>query len=263
MPETEGDNSVIDIQRVLSGLVKNITNQEFDNLNIKHKFEKVEEIYGEGIKDIKKQMTVETLKKKSQYLEKVVWEKENTEIKKEMKDLIVRKEKMKNIRQQLNELSKIYDKSVDDYKNITLKQLRVPLLIYTGKILQDYQNGLGVFVSKDEMRFVSNGDAKHDILNTFSSGQLSGFVLAFLFAMNKQYIKASSDDIGFILIDDPVQTMDDINISSLIEVLRNDFSDKQIILSTNEMDKENYILYKFYKYNKIGQSFNVKEEIYG
>ena len=55
--------------------------------------------------------------------------------------------------------------------------------------------------------------------------------------MNKQYIKASSDDI--------------------------DFSDKQIILSTYEMDKENYILYKFYKYNKIGQSFNVKEEIYG
>ena len=29
------------------------------------------------------------------------------------------------------------------------------------------------------------------------------------------------------------------------------------------MDKENYILYKFYKYNKVGQSFNVKEEIYG
>ena len=139
----------------------------------------------------------------------------------------------------------------------------VPLLIYTGKILQDYQNGMGVFVSKDEMRFVSNGDAKHDILNTFSSGQLSGFVLAFLFAMNKQYIKASSDDIGFILIDDPVQTMDDINISSLIEVLRNDFADKQIILSTHEMDKENYILYKFYKYNQVGQSFNVKEKIYG
>ncbi len=81
--------------------------------------------------------------------------------------------------------------------------------------------------------------------------------------MNKQYIKPSSDDIGFILIDDPVQTMDDINISSLIEVLRNDFADKQIILSTHEIDKENYILYKFYKYNKIGQSFNVKEKIYG
>lgn len=265
-PETEGNNLVIDIQRMLSGLVKNIENQEFNNIYIKYKYEKVEEIYGEDIKDMMKQMPVETLKKKLQYLEKVVWEKKNTEIyeiKREMKNLIVRKEKVKKIRQQLNELSKVYDKSVEDYKNITLKQLRVPLLIYTGKILQDYQNGLGVFVSKNEMRFVSNGDAKHDILNTFSSGQLSGFVLAFLFAMNKQYIKASSDNIGFILIDDPVQTMDDINISSLIEVLRNDFSDKQIILSTHEVDKENYILYKFYKYNEIGQSFNVKEEIYG
>lgn len=264
--ETEGDNLIIDIQRVLSGLIRNIENQEFNNLYIKHKYEKVEELYGEDIKKMMEQMTVETLKKKFKYLEKVVWEKENTEIyviKGEMKDLIVRKEKITRIRQQLNELSKVYDKSVEEYKNITLKQLRVPLLIYTGKILQDYQNGLGVFVSKDEMRFVSNGDAKHDILNTFSSGQLSGFVLSFLFAMNKQYIKASSDDIGFILIDDPVQTMDDINISSLIEVLRNDFSDKQIILSTHEMDKENYILYKFYKYNRIGQSFNVKEEIYG
>ena len=214
--ETEGDNLIIDIQRVLSGLIRNIENQEFDNLYIKHKYEKVEELYGEDIKKMMEQMTVETLKKKFKYLEKVVWEKENTEIyviKGEMKDLIVRKEKITRIRQQLNELSKVYDKSVEEYKNITLKQLRVPLLIYTGKILQDYQNGLGVFVSKDEMRFVSNGDAKHDILNTFSSGQLSGFVLSFLFAMNKQYIKASSDDIGFILIDDPVQTMDDFFIN--------------------------------------------------
>ena len=148
-------------------------------------------------------------------------------------------------------------------KNQILKRLRVPLLIYTGKILQDYQNGLGVFISKDEMRFVTNGDVKHDILNTFSSGQLSGFVLAFLFSMNKQYVKESEDDLGFILIDDPVQTMDDINISSMIEVLRNDFKDRQIILSTHETDKENYILYKFFKYNRIGQSFNVKDQLYG
>ena len=163
VPETEGDNLVIDIQRMLSGLVKNIRNEEFDNLYLKHKYDNVEKLYGKEISDIKKQMPVETLKKKVQYLEKVVWEKENTEIheiKKEMKDLIVRKEKVAKVRQQLNELSKVYDKSVEEYKNIILKQLRVPLLIYTGKILQDYQNGLGVFVSKDEMRFVSNGGCK-------------------------------------------------------------------------------------------------------
>lgn len=264
--ETDEDNTAMDIQRILSGLIKGIQKKEFDELYTKHNYGRVEELYGTRFEDIKNQIPIEMLKKKCQYLDKMVWEKENTEIhtiKKEMKELIVRKEKVTKVRKRLNELSKLYDTAVEEYKNVTLKQLRVPLLIYTGKILQDYQNGLGVFVSKDEMRFVSNGDAKLDILNTFSSGQLSGFVLAFLFAMNKQYIRKSSDDIGFILIDDPVQTMDDINISSLIEVLRNDFADKQIILSTHEMDKENYILYKFYKYNKIGQSFNVKDEIYG
>jgi hypothetical protein len=266
VPQTDRNKIVIDIQRVLSGMIKNIQNTEFERLYDKHEYDNVEKFYGKDISDMKKLLPIETLKRKCKYLEGIVLEKENTEIhaiRKEMKELIIRKAKITNIRQQLYKLSKVYDKAVEEYKNYTLKQLRVPLLIYTGKILQDYQNGLGVFVNKDEMRFVSNGDAKHDVLNTFSSGQLSGFVLAFLFAMNKQYIKASSDDIGFILIDDPVQTMDDINISSLIEVLRNDFANRQIILSTHEMDKENYILYKFYKYNQVGQSFNVKEEIYG
>lgn len=261
----EDDNMIIEIQRVLSGLIKKIQNEDFNNLYIEHKYDDIEEFYGDKISYIKEQISVEALKQKQDCLETIVWEKENTKIhsiKDDVRKIIVRKDKVMRVRKQLNELNKIYDKEVEEYKNMTLKKLRVPLLIYTGKILQDYQNGLGVFVSKDEMRFVSNGDAKHDILNTFSSGQLSGFVLAFLFAMNKQYIKKSSDDIGFILIDDPVQTMDDINISSLIEVLRNDFSNKQIILSTHEMDKENYILYKFFKYNQVGQSFNVKEEIY-
>jgi putative ATPase involved in DNA repair len=264
--EKEEDNLVLDIQRTLSGMIKKIQNEEFNALYDKYRYVDVEKRYGKCINEMKGQVSLEMLKQKVLYLEKLNCEKENTEIneiKQEMKKLIIRKEKVTKIRQRLNDLSKLYDNKIEEYKNITLKKLRVPLLIYTGKILQDYQNGLGVFVSKDEMRFVSNGDAKHDILNTFSSGQLSGFVLAFLFAMNKQYIKPSSDDIGFILIDDPVQTMDDINISSLIEVLRNDFADKQIILSTHEIDKENYILYKFYKYNKIGQSFNVKEKIYG
>lgn len=184
------------------------------------------------------------------------------QIKNDAKILIIKLKKLEKIRNNFDNLKTLYNTEIDEYKNLVLKKLRVPLLIYTGKILQDYQNGLGVFINKDEMRFVSNGDAKHDILNTFSSGQLSGFILSFLFAMNKRYISEQTDDIGFILIDDPVQTMDDINIASFIEVLRNDFPNKQIILSTHETDKENYILYKFLKYNLKGQSFNVKDNMY-
>ena len=44
-----------------------------------------------------------------------------------MKELIIRKEKVVKIRQQLHKLGKVYDKAVEEYKNFTLKQLRVPL----------------------------------------------------------------------------------------------------------------------------------------
>ena len=83
-----------------------------------------------------------------------------------------------------------------------------------------------------------------------------------MLAMNKLYV-GDDDQLGFLLIDDPVQTMDDINIAALVELLRNEFGNKQIILSTHELEKENYILYKFYKYGKVGQSLNVKDELYG
>lgn len=82
-----------------------------------------------------------------------------------------------------------------------------------------------------------------------------------MLAMNKLYV-GDDDQLGFLLIDDPVQTMDDINMASLVELLRNEFDDKQIILSTHELDKENYILHKFLKYKHRGQSFNVKDELY-
>lgn len=257
----------VKVQSILSDKLKGYSNPNFMSEYQKHNYEKIINKYSDIIQSQQeKLLSKQCVENKVNYLKKIIWEKENAEIselKNNLKQQLIHLEKLNRIRENLDKLQKTYVGAIEEYKNIVLKKLRVPLLIYTGKILQDYQNGLGVFINKDEMRFVATGDAKHDILNTFSSGQLSGFVLAFLFSMNKQYIKESTDDIGFILIDDPVQTMDDINISSLIEVLRNDFADKQIILSTHETEKENYILYKFYKYNQIGQSFNVKEQLYG
>lgn len=262
----ENSKKLLEIQRVLQGKLKNYNNLDFINDMEKYNFKSISEKYRNIFSISQPRVTDEKhIEKKIQYLQYLNSLSRNTEInslKNEIKKEILKLKKIETSRVNIERLKKLYQDSINDYKNQILKKLRVPLLIYTGKILQDYQSGLGVFVSKDEMRFVSNGDAKHDILNTFSSGQLSGFILAFLFSMNKQYITKSGDDIGFILVDDPVQTMDDINIASLIEVLRNDFSNKQIIISTHETDKENYILYKFLKYNLIGQSFNVKEKLY-
>lgn len=259
-------SSVIELKRIIESNLTGYTNEKFlENLKL---FD-YNEIYNENIvllsmeqPNLNDKGCIDNKVKFIKYQNSLIKNKDIELTKNEVKMLIIKLKKLKKIRKQFDELKSLYNDAIDEYKNLVLKKLRVPLLIYTGKILQDYQNGLGVFINQDEMRFVSNGDAKHDILNTFSSGQLSGFVLSFLFAMNKRYISEENDDIGFILIDDPVQTMDDINVASFIEVLRNDFPNKQIILSTHETDKENYILYKFLKYNLKGQSFNVKDNMY-
>ncbi len=261
----QGEVFESDIQRVLSSLLINISNPEFDDLVKQYNMASLLEEYGDYLDGKVNSISIEEISHKRDYLTQLICEKNNIELqelKNELRGLIIKKKKLENAKAKLGKLKHIYESNLKDYRKATVESLRIPLLIYTGKILQDYQNGLGVFIDEDGMRFLSNGEAKHDILNTFSSGQLAGFVLAFLFAMNKQYIKEKEDDIGFVLIDDPVQTMDDINIASLIEVMRNDFGDKQIILSTHEADKENYILYKFLKYGMIGQSLNVKETLY-
>ena len=264
--ELDESSKVVELKRIIESNICDYDDNNFlDNLKLYN----YHDIYKENADLLSIEQT--NLKDKTatdnkimfvQYKNSLLKNNEINQIKNDVKALILKLKKLEKIRNNFDNLKNVYIDAIDEYKNLVLMKLRVPLLIYTGKILQDYQNGLGVFINKDEMRFVSNGDAKHDILNTFSSGQLSGFVLSFLFAMNRRYISEQTDDIGFILIDDPVQTMDDINIASFIEVLRNDFQNKQIILSTHETDKENYILYKFLKYNIKGQSFNVKDEMY-
>lgn len=264
--ELDEESRVFELKRIVESNLEDYDNEAFlENLRL---FD-YEKIYKENIvilaieqSNLNDQSCIDNKIKFVKYKNSLIKNQDIDLIKNEVKILIIKLKKLEKIRSQFEELKRLYNDAINEYKNLVLKKLRVPLLIYTGKILQDYQNGLGVFINQDEMRFVSNGDAKHDILNTFSSGQLSGFVLSFLFAMNKRYIAEEYDDIGFILIDDPVQTMDDINIASFIEVLRNDFPNKQIILSTHETDKENYILYKFLKYNLKGQSFNVKDNMY-
>lgn len=264
--ELDGKSQIIELKKIIESKISSYDNRDFDDNLLLYDYDR---LFKENLdilsieqSNLKNRVATDNKIMFLKFQNSLSINSELVRIKDEIRMLVIELKKLDKIRNCLEELKNLYNSKIDEYKNLVLKKLRVPLLIYTGKILQDYQNGLGVFVNKDEMRFVSNGDAKHDILNTFSSGQLSGFVLSFLFAMNKRYISEYTDDIGFILIDDPVQTMDDINIASFIEVLRNDFPNKQIILSTHETDKENYILYKFLKYNLIGQSLNVKDEMY-
>lgn len=153
---------------------------------------------------------------------------------------------------------------IRQYRKKLITEIEIPFYIYSGKILQTHQAGLGhgVFIKdptgEDELknvRLVSNWESDHDILNTMSSGQISAVVIALTLALHRVY----STKLSTILIDDPVQTMDDINMSSLVELLRNDFSKKQIILSTHEDKVARYFTYKFLKYSKNVKSVNLME----
>lgn len=188
---------------------------------------------------------------------------ENTkyqELMTELKALVKEKlqwEKMIAAYSKIDQIIKFNEKK---FKKTIVEAIRIPLLVYTAKMLQNYQGGLGVYIDDNALRFISS-EKQPDILNKFSSGQLSAFVLTFLLLMNKLYVN-NGEQYQFLLVDDPVQTMDEINLSSFVDVLRREFQGKQIILSTHEEDKKNYIGYKFIKNGSTVKVINVKDEWY-
>lgn len=155
----------------------------------------------------------------------------------------------------VNSLKTKLKKTISRYQKRLIKDVEIPFYIYSGKVLQSHQSsvGTGIFIKDktgdDELkniRFVANWESDHDVLNTMSSGQIAAIVISLYLALNKVY----SQGLGTILIDDPVQTMDEINMISLVELLRNEFSDRQLVLSTHEDHVSKYFLYKFLKYGR-------------
>lgn len=157
------------------------------------------------------------------------------------------------IRDKISPLETIYKTEIKKHKEKIIKDIELPFYVYSGKILQSIRNNRtgGIFIKDpvqseglQNIRFVSDYNSDHDVVNTVSSGQLAGIVIALTLTLNKVY----SNGFNSIMIDDPVQSMDDINMISLIELFRNEFSDNQIFVSTHEDEIEKYILYKFMKY---------------
>jgi DNA repair protein SbcC/Rad50 len=149
-----------------------------------------------------------------------------------------------------------YNESINKHRRKMISDIEIPFYIYCGKIIQNHQRGIGVFIKEDHItsqegetqlksiNFVPPQKTDHDIVHSFSSGQLSSTVIAFTLALNKVY---GNNGLMTLLIDDPIQTMDEMNMASFVELLRNEFTDRQIILSTHEDNISLYIRYKFLK----------------
>lgn len=89
-----------------------------------------------------------------------------------------------------------------------------------------------------------------------SSGQLSALSLSFFLSLHKVYAKAP-----FILIDDPAQSLDEINIASLSDLLRCELKNRQLILSSHEDSIASYLRFRFKRAGLRQKSINMQTHV--
>lgn len=235
------------------------------------KFTKFEHLFKDTFKeseDLVKKINVDLINRKMKYINYVFYNNNTKKLEKEnskLKKLELINETLEKKIIELKKIHDIYDSEIKKHWNTIMKDIEIPFYIYSGKIIQEYQKGLGLFIEESSsgeaknIKFVADNQYDHDAIHYLSSGQLSALVISFTLALNKVYGNQSLD---LILIDDPVQTMDEINMASLTELLRNEFSNKQIIISTHEEDVSRFLRYKFKKYGLNTMKFNVKEDLF-
>ncbi|MEZ8095798.1 AAA family ATPase [Photobacterium swingsii] len=167
-------------------------------------------------------------------------------------------ENAKFIESKLVILLKIYRDSMSNYLRTISKDIEILFHIYSGRLLQSYQQGLGIFIENtgNSISFREKPNTEHDVIFSMSSGQLSALVISFTLALNKRYAKNN-----LLLIDDPVQTLDEINVSGFVDLLRNEFNDRKIFISTHEDNMSSYIRYKFKKMNLDTNRVNFRRKM--
>lgn len=188
--------------------------------------------------------TIEDLITKKHYISSLF----SNKMKKELEDVSSQLQKYTNHIKLVNEqykqkhsyltvILKKYKDSLKEYETSIANNIDVPMFIFSGKIIQNYPLGLGVSISTDNnsVQFKA-GSIDTDIFNNLSTGQLNGVILSLLLSIHEVF--APTDGLNTLLIDDPLQTIDDISAISLIDLLSIHLKESQVILSTHEQDKE-------------------------
>ncbi|MGL5480152.1 MAG: AAA family ATPase [Clostridium sp.] len=261
----EVDKICDEINEYLSSQKENIT-LEYQILDKEINFKNIYKDIFDNDKENAEDIELMDLEEKEKYIDYkyyIYLISEQDDIKKYNDNINLKIERLKEILD--NEIKgsiNIYKECITKHRSDIIKDIEIPFYIYTGKIIQDYQRGLGIFIKEYEqfrnLKFVSNANSDHDAINCLSSGQLSALVISFTLALNKVY---GNKRLGFILIDDPLQSMDDINMISFMELMRNEFIGKQIVMSTHEDEISLFMRYKFAINNLKETRINVKSAI--
>lgn len=162
-----------------------------------------------------------------------------------------------SVRSKIDKLEKLLTTLEKNYSEKTISDIELIFHIYSGRLIQNYQRGLGLFIeSRDgkELRFATAEGSEHDAILSMSSGQISALSLAFFFSLNKVYSKTP-----IIMIDDPSQSLDEVNIASLTDLLRCELKHRQLIVSSHEDDISSYMRYRFARAGLLHKSFNMQK----
>lgn len=257
------DTSTEDLILNIRSLIK-IVPEKYYEANKDGIFERLYREYFDKNQELLSSVGCEDLEKKSNYIRSLYFHSLRTVVD-ELKTLEMQHDNLTQALNDISNISSVFRAQIRKYRKKLITDIEIPFYIFSGKILQTHQAGIGkgIFIKdqtgEDELknvRFVSNWNSDHDVLNTMSSGQISAIVIALTLALNKVYCS----DFSSILIDDPVQTMDDINMTSLIELLRNDFKGKQLIISTHEDKVSRYFAYKYLKHGECVKVVNVMQK---
>lgn len=251
------------LRELLKSKIKHIeVNLSIEKMNL---FSSLYSQYFNKDKDLVKNCTEDLIQKKKKYINFCYYNNIFTQKEELTKKLSEEQDTYSiynSMYEDLGEIITEYDNKISNYWKKIMKDIEIVFYIYSAKILQTHQRGNGIFLKESNskiIRLITHPSKDHDVSNFMSSGQLSAIILALTLSLNKVY---GNKGLTTLLIDDPLQTMDDINTSSFIELLRNDFADKQIVLSTHEEDTSSFIKYKFSTYNLKSKSINLKDEFH-
>lgn len=204
-------------------------------------------------------ITIEDLKDKEQYISIKANEAQNSRLQTCISDLkLIEKETLaaKKAQGKIDKLRSTLKKTEQSYTDQTISAIELIFHIYSGRLIQNYQRGLGLFIESREgtqLRFLTAEKSEHDAVMSMSSGQVSALSLAFFLSLNKVYAR-----VPLILIDDPSQSLDEVNVASLTDLLRCELKHCQLVVSSHEDDISAYMRYRFDRAGLATSSLNMQ-----
>ena len=259
---------VAEVDRGYQSLIQNIKEklravpEEIESQLISKDFDHEYERYYDKNEIKFRNITSEELCLKENYVKSSFYIASIKTLNEKIRDLKIRTDRLEELTRMYDGLCKYQEamqKGIREYKKKIIHDIEPLLYVYTAKILQQKFNGKSIFISTDEdmknIQFINSVDDNQDILYNMSSGQLATVSLSFLLCMNQVY---TDKVLPILLIDDPIQTIDDVNMVGLVDILRYEFDDRQIFISTHEQKFEWFLKYKYEKAEKEIKSFNMK-----